>query len=471
MQVSRFECLESRRVLSSLSFDAHDIGVLDTPLTVFASDLNEDGDSDLVVSTSSVSESSIQLYENKDGLGTFGLPHLVDEASLGVVVDGGDIDNDGDIDLIAGWNSIFVGGEVRWYANNGRGEFGEKQQIGIAGVGGGADYLATVDLDLDGDLDVISSFGYPNVNRFWRSQIAWHENIDGAGHFETRIVDVQASTELVAVTTTVFPVDVDQDGDLDLLTNQKWLENDGAQQFEKQYMIDVVERNFRASAGDIDLDGDIDLLVQRNTGLAWFPNTDERGEFGSRIDITGEVATSIKLADLDNDDDLDLVFGKRDGRVQWWINDDGRGFFEFTGQINGLPIPYLEASDVNGDGDMDIVAASRESGKIVWLDNQLNGIPGDSNRDGRFNSADLVTVFQAGEYEDDIEGNSTFEEGDWSGDGDFNSSDLVFAFKAGNYVFETTFDRARAADLIFAIDKDEKRQLRIVEDETESWLP
>ncbi|MEZ6119376.1 MAG: hypothetical protein R3C28_22805 [Pirellulaceae bacterium] len=60
-------------------------------------------------------------------------------------------------------------------------------------------------------------------------------------------------------------------------------------------------------------------------------------------------------------------------------------------------------------------------------------MPGDSNRDGRFDSADLVAVFQAGEYEDAIAGNSEWAEGDWNGDGDFNTADLVFAFQAGTY--------------------------------------
>jgi hypothetical protein len=54
---------------------------------------------------------------------------------------------------------------------------------------------------------------------------------------------------------------------------------------------------------------------------------------------------------------------------------------------------------------------------------------GDSNRDGFFNTKDLVDVFIAGEYEDDVPGNSTWEEGDWNGDGDFNTSDLVVAFQ------------------------------------------
>ncbi len=57
--------------------------------------------------------------------------------------------------------------------------------------------------------------------------------------------------------------------------------------------------------------------------------------------------------------------------------------------------------------------------------------PGDANRDGIFNTADLVLVWQAGEYEDNNENNSTWAEGDWNGDGDFTSADLVLAFQKG----------------------------------------
>ena len=77
-------------------------------------------------------------------------------------------------------------------------------------------------------------------------------------------------------------------------------------------------------------------------------------------------------------------------------------------------------------------------------------IPGDSNFDGVFNSSDLVLVFRAGEYEDEIPGNSTFEEGDWNGDGDFTTSDLVFAFRAGTYVAAAVMQTQPSSDLVGA---------------------
>ncbi|MCP4190209.1 MAG: DNRLRE domain-containing protein [Planctomycetaceae bacterium] len=58
---------------------------------------------------------------------------------------------------------------------------------------------------------------------------------------------------------------------------------------------------------------------------------------------------------------------------------------------------------------------------------------GDATLDGKFDSADLVAVFQAGEYEDGIAANSTWASGDWNGDQEFSSGDLVKAFQAGAY--------------------------------------
>lgn len=84
-----------------------------------------------------------------------------------------------------------------------------------------------------------------------------------------------------------------------------------------------------------------------------------------------------------------------------------------------------------------------------------NRIPGDSNGDGIFNSADLIAVFAAGEYEDGIENNSTFEEGDWNGDGEFDSGDLVYVFQERTYVRSATRSSIRVhnRDPLFDLDE------------------
>jgi hypothetical protein len=55
-------------------------------------------------------------------------------------------------------------------------------------------------------------------------------------------------------------------------------------------------------------------------------------------------------------------------------------------------------------------------------------LPGDANLDGRFDSRDMISVLQTGEYEDGLSNNSAWSEGDWNGDGQFTTRDFVYAF-------------------------------------------
>ncbi|MCA9167894.1 MAG: PEP-CTERM sorting domain-containing protein [Planctomycetales bacterium] len=87
----------------------------------------------------------------------------------------------------------------------------------------------------------------------------------------------------------------------------------------------------------------------------------------------------------------------------------------------------VSAADVNGDRVVD----SRDV--AFWIYDLKSTYFGDANLDGEFASSDLILVFESGEYEDRITGNSTWSTGDWNGDGDFTTSDLVVAFQDGGY--------------------------------------
>ena len=105
----------------------------------------------------------------------------------------------------------------------------------------------------------------------------------------------------------------------------------------------------------------------------------------------------------------------------------------------------------------------------VPLDRPTLPIPGDANRDGLFNSSDLVQVFQRGEYEDQIANNSIWEDGDWNGDGNFTTADLVFAFQSGTYHVAAV--HAIQADAMSLIDwisnKDRKNEISFDPDSTD----
>ncbi|MCA9169614.1 MAG: PEP-CTERM sorting domain-containing protein [Planctomycetales bacterium] len=96
----------------------------------------------------------------------------------------------------------------------------------------------------------------------------------------------------------------------------------------------------------------------------------------------------------------------------------------FTVVKDGVAIKLYDLT-----GDLDVTGEDI----AVWVHDLANTYFGDANLDGEFNSADLVNVFTAGEYDDGVEGISTWGTGDWNADGEFDSSDLVLAFQDGGY--------------------------------------
>jgi hypothetical protein len=83
--------------------------------------------------------------------------------------------------------------------------------------------------------------------------------------------------------------------------------------------------------------------------------------------------------------------------------------------------------DLNNNGLVDLEDQS------IFIHDIKNTWVGDANFDGEFNSGYLIAVFQVGQYEDSVMGNSTWSTGDWSGNGEFDSADLALAFQDGGY--------------------------------------
>jgi enediyne biosynthesis protein E4 len=118
--------------------------------------------------------------------------------------------------------------------------------------------------------------------------------------------------------------------------------------------------------GDIDGDDRPDLAfattagalhLYRNDGDLRF--TDVTASAGVRA---GEApATGMVLVDVDGDSDRDLLVGTLAGPLQLWQN-DGRGRFTDVSTASGLPsgaaVTTITLADVDGDGDLDLYAAT-----------------------------------------------------------------------------------------------------------------
>jgi hypothetical protein len=113
----------------------------------------------------------------------------------------------------------------------------------------------------------------------------------------------------------------------------------------------------------------------------------------------------------------------------------GVGDVNQDGQINSTDVDLVCSAIRTADRQYDFNAdgATNEDDIDFLVRSILRTTAGDANVDGIFNSTDLIQVFQRGEYEDGIAGNSVWSDGDWNCDGEFDSGDLVAAFQAGSY--------------------------------------
>tara|TARA_R110000787_G_scaffold96415_2_gene199723 strand:+ start:1342 stop:2721 length:1380 start_codon:yes stop_codon:yes gene_type:complete len=234
-------------------------------VSVFATDL--DGDNDLDVLSASFDDNKVAWYKN-DGLGNFGTQQIITNTAYSTRdVFAADLDGDNDMDVL----TVSTGTDkVIWFENlDGFGNFGAEQII--TSNANAVAYIYASDIDNDGDLDVLSARSFENT-------VAWYENLDGQGNFGVENV----ITQILNSASQVISSDVDNDGDMDVLASSSnedkvvWFENlDGQGNFGTEQIISTQTDWARTIyAADIDDDGDMDVLSASkiDNKIAWYRN-------------------------------------------------------------------------------------------------------------------------------------------------------------------------------------------------------
>jgi hypothetical protein len=334
--------------------------------SVFACDINGDGDQDLLSASSD--DNMIAWYENTDGNGSFGEQKIITTlADYAIDVFGCDLDGDGDNDVVS---ASFHDNKIAWYENtDGNGTFGPQQVITTSASC--AFGVFACDIDGDSDMDVLSASALDD-------KIAWYENTDGKGAFGPQ----QVITTEANYATAVYACDIDGDSDMDVISSSAddakvaWYENtDGKGMFGPQQVIDTIHGSaLSVYAGDYDGDGDIDVLSKyKPEQIVWYKNTDGSGSFSEPqiVTTTAQGPTILRSYDLDNDGDLDILTNSRFNKVVWYQNVDGMGNFSEQKEIalNVNSPSCVHGSDINGDGNIDVIMAARGDDKITWLKN------------------------------------------------------------------------------------------------------
>lgn len=296
-----------------------------------------------------------------------------------------DIDGDGDLDMFIG----VLGGIVQsdgflFYRNEGTTAQQNLRRVtsnflSTIDVGMNA-RPAFVDIDGDGDLDMFAG----NLN----GHLVYFRNTGTPAAPDYTLQDsIYLSIPNGYYFTPAF-VDVDGDGDKDLFAGMydgsiKFFRNTGTPQtpqFVRQAFatdaVDVINNAVPAFV-DLDNDGDLDLIVGRRNGrISFYRNDGGPNNFvltlvtHSWLGITSgfDGLTTPTFTDIDNDGDHDLFFGAADGRVEFWENVGTASSYQFvqrTDRYGGIA-PALESfpvfADVDGDGDLDLFVGGKKGG-------------------------------------------------------------------------------------------------------------
>jgi hypothetical protein len=279
----------------------------------------------------------------------------------------GDLDGDGDLDLAV---SDDDGSHAYVLFNQGDGTFVTQMVPSFSLENSGYRALALGDVDGDGDLDIVLT----PENDF--SYFATLLN-DGSGNFDT--VRYSYATYAVDYFTTSAALgDVNGDGNLDLVWSSYYGYvlvglGDGSGTFADpaRYSADGYDTR-KVALGDLDGDGDPDLVAASYSGdtpgygVAVLLNNGA-GFDPAQTFYSGYNNRSLALGDLDGDGDLDVaVTGAKDyptytGFLYTLLGDGSGTFTPLAAQVTGARPNDLGLVDFDGDGDLDAVTANPNS--------------------------------------------------------------------------------------------------------------
>jgi len=239
---------------------------------------------------------------------------------------------------------------------------------------GGACSVHAQDINDDGLVDVLGAGWDINTVALWTNNggnpITWtQQNID----------------TLFSGVSFVNAGDVDGDEDIDVLacswygSELAWWENSGGNpiQWTKHIIYEGFYNAHEIAAADMDGDDDLDVLgaAALTDEIAWFESDglNPPGWTKHVVSDSFDGARSVKAVDIDGDGLLDVVGAALlANAVTWWHNNGDTTWTEYILDSNFGMSHMVYAPDIDDDGDNDIVAVAYTSNDVAWWCNDGN---------------------------------------------------------------------------------------------------
>lgn len=247
-----------------------------------------------------------------------------------------DIDGDGDLDVAA--SSWRFGNRFDWFENVGApGNGSQWKRHDVDRDVGETRTIEAVDFSGDGRPDLLGTARSTNM-------VVWYESTGDRAQptWKQHVIDDQTEAPVHG-----HAVDLDGDGDRDVLMafglvapsgvdegkshQVAWYENVGAPGTAttwKKHSIAALPSGFEAVTGDLDADGDLDVVATgwtQDGRIVWFENSgDPKGKWTQHdLKLGWTNAVTVVVGDFDGDQRLDIAAcaERTDNELRWWRND------------------------------------------------------------------------------------------------------------------------------------------------------
>jgi hypothetical protein len=313
--------------------------------------------------------------------------------------------------------------------------------------------VAVGDFDRDGYPDVAASSARTSPTAFLTIYYG-----DATGTF------ARSYSTMLGAATYLTSVDLDNDGDLDLLATKPagslevW-RNDGLAGFSFQTTV-LTPNALMTVAADLNGDGNQDLLISCNLGGAYYCLGKGNGTFGPLTSLIIGRILGVAAGDVDGDGDLDVVMANASGNNVAIRLNDGTGTFAPAVLVPVANAPSAVAlGDVTGDGAPDLLVAQYDYGTTAG---QSAVVVLTNNGTGTFTAGTPVAI---GGHPADL------KLGDVDGDGDLDavtvneasaSASVCLNQGQGTFVLATTVPVGSGPTSLVLADLDGNRTLDLV---------
>ncbi|HLC76284.1 MAG TPA: VCBS repeat-containing protein [Candidatus Peribacterales bacterium] len=180
----------------------------------------------------------------------------------------------------------------------------------------------------------------------------------------------------------IVPIDFDNDGDTEQLVGFKKLirvidfRANPPKILARDYINPVDDQTvYNQDSGDLDGDGFPDIVAASGKDFVAVILNDQGKGFRDRKDyFAGGETRGTKLADVDSDGNLDLLYTTQDDGYLNVRLGNGDGTFRESAMYDASPKPYsIAPKDIDLDGDIDVVIPNESTNSITLLFNRGDG--------------------------------------------------------------------------------------------------